>query len=106
MGQPPDLYFLVDTGADTTNLPLVMAGILGYANTDLEAVQIVGVDGQAQSWQPKVKPPDVEIRIGGWWHKLPAIAFVERLPAPLLGRDLLFQAFRQIRMELGDMEFK
>jgi hypothetical protein len=98
---PADFLILVDTGADTTTLPLQLASLIGFSTGELESVPFNGVGGQTTCLRPKAGP-DTDIKVGGHWFALPGLVFGDKTPA-LLGRDLIFKDFK-LRMETGETE--
>ena len=73
---PTDLLILLDTGADTTTLPLALAPLLGYQLNDLDNGVRSAVGGRAKTSRPKA-PINLDIEIGGLWYALPCVVFAD-----------------------------
>lgn len=86
---------LVDSGADVTCLPMVMAALLGFRRSDLEPVAIQQLGGGQHAWRAMTP---IRAQLVG----APATAieltpiFAEGSRRSLWGRDDFFRAFEEI----------
>jgi hypothetical protein len=100
--EPPQIGMLLDTGADTTVLPLAMAPMLGIDARDLRQGSVSGFGGKAISW--RATNPGVTGRIGVYEINFKEIQFIAHA-IPVLGCDALFGPF-EIRINREEIEFR
>lgn len=83
---------LLDTGADTSVLPLPFAGLLGYAPRDLEPRTVQQVVGVAEAWT--VTAPCSAVIAGAPDHQFGLRPFfIEGAQQALWGRTDVLRAF-------------
>lgn len=87
-GQYIDLNMLVDSGADTTCLPLDIMGVLGIDMASLSERKTRGVSGTVSAYRHE----DLLIALTNKAVRCPVL-FVPNLPAFLLGREGVFDEF-------------
>lgn len=84
-------YWLIDTGADGTTLPLKSAKFLDIPETDLQSEDSTSPAGPGKVFVPR-NLGDTEIHLCGRWLRLRTLVFTAG-NQPLIGRDLLFEHF-------------
>lgn len=83
-----ELDFLIDSGADTTVLPLVWAYLFNFKPNTKKKTYIGGIEGG----QVTAFPSKIEIKIGKRFRKIRCL-FVKSKVMPLLGRLDFWQQF-------------
>lgn len=89
---PTSSLLLIDTGADSTVLPIFNATMLGISPSDLKEERC-GVAGGEATFHRLVDVADTEIEIDGSWLPVPSLTFTDRILHPVLGRDFIFAHF-------------
>ena len=89
---PTSSLLLIDTGADSTVLPVFNAKLLGLTESDLRSEKC-GVAGGWMKFQRLKDVSETEIEIDGRWLPVPSLTFTEKILHPILGRDFIFAYF-------------
>ena len=93
---------LLDTGADTSVLPLELARLLGLIPEDLRRTKTAGIGGAAVAWR-RAKAGIVG-RIGIYPIPFPNVQFIANA-VPILGRDAIFGPL-ELRINRAEIEFR
>ena len=98
----PEVGMLLDTGADTSVLPLELTGLLGLHASDLRKTKTAGIGGAAAAW--RATKAGIVGRIGIYDVQFPDVQFIANV-VPILGRDALFGRF-ELRMNRDEIEIR